>query len=40
MDGLEFRGVVEEKHTLVRTRNRTGLRHSLPTADDAGHDAE
>jgi hypothetical protein len=37
MGGLGFRGVIKEQHTFVRTRNRTGFRHSLATADDAGN---
>jgi hypothetical protein len=40
MDGLGFRGVIEEEHTLVGTRDRARPRHPLTTADDAGAEAE
>jgi hypothetical protein len=37
MVGLGFRGVIEEKHSLVGARDRAGLCHSLAAANDAGN---
>jgi hypothetical protein len=30
MGGSDFRGVIEKKHTFVRTRDRAGLGHPPP----------